>query len=209
MIVVGGCSFSHSYNIPTQASYPYILANRLHTNVIDESRVQGSNFRIWRTITNHIINKRISPADTLIIQYTEIHRQEIWSPVAVRNHDEQIEEPYDGGKLFRFKLGSHMYGQDLEKPLSNMLSRCSNAKYELEKFVVMHEMFCALLKQQDFDQVYFLDTIYSPFDQVSNKHFQTINGRHLLDYHLPGDTWHLSEEGHRRAADLILDFIKS
>lgn len=208
MLIVGGCSFSHSFGIPHQASYPYKLANKLQTGVIDQSRVQGSNFRIWRTITNHIINSQISPDDTVLIQYTEIHRQEIWSPVAAHHADERVEEPYDGGKLFRFKLGSHMYGQGLEKPLSNILYRCSNEKYELEKFVVMHEMFCALLKQRNFDKVYFLDTIYSPFDKVECKHYPVIDGRHLLEYHLPGDPWHLSEEGHRRTAELILDFIQ-
>jgi hypothetical protein len=209
MIAVGGCSFSHSFGIKDKFSYPYLLANKLHTHVVDESRVQGSNFRIWRILTKHIIDGNISPTDTLIIQYTEIHRQEIWSPVAVVHPDPRVEEPYDGGKLFRFKLGSHMYGQGIEKPLSNMLYRCSNEKYELEKFLVMHEMFCALLKHRGFDKVYFLDTIYSPFDKVECKHYLVINGRHLLEHHLPGDTWHLSEEGHRRAADLILDFIQA
>lgn len=209
MLVVGGCSFSSDFEINRHKSYPHLISTILNTELINQARIQGSNWRIWRTITNHIINGDINSKDLLLIQYTEIHRQEFWVPIAPRHQDQSIHEPFDSGRLFKFKFGSHMYGEGIEKPLSNMLYRCSNEKYELEKFVVMHEMFCGLLKHRGFDKVYFLDTVYSPFDRVECKHYPVINGRHLLDYHLPGDPWHLSEEGHRRTAELILNVIKS
>jgi hypothetical protein len=148
----------------------------------------------------------------LVVQYTELHRQEVWSPVAPTDLDKYNQEPYDGGKLFRFKYGSHMYGVGLEKPLSNLLLKCSNEKYELERFIVHHNMFCGFLHSRGFEKVYFLDTIYSPFKDHPHCHqgsYPIINGRHLLEQHLPGDTWHLSQEGHRQAAELIYNFIQA
>lgn len=210
-LAVGGCSFSSNFNLPKNVCWPVFVANNLDTTLINESRIQGSNWRIWRTITDKVLQGKITNTDTIIIQYTEVHRQEIWSPVAPYTPDSSIEEPYDGGKLFRFKYGSHMYGRGLEKPLSQLLLKCSNEKYEMERFTVHHNMFCGFLKSQGFKKVWFLDTVYSPFasNPIHNSDYPIINGRHLLEQHLPDDPWHLSELGHRQAAELLLDFIKS
>lgn len=210
-LVVGGCSFSSSFNLPENTCWPVFLSNKLNCSVINESRIQGSNWRIWRTLTNHILEKTVNKNDTIVIQYTELHRQEVWSPIAPHNLDKNTEEPYDGGKLFKFKFGSHMYGRGLEKPLSQLLLKCSNEKYEVDRFTVHHNMFCGFLESKGFKNVYFLDTIYGPFDnmQVHKNAYPIINGRHLLSQHLPDDPWHLNELGHRRAADLVLNFIKS
>lgn len=209
-LVVGGCSFSSSFNVELDQSWPAVAAKRLEIEYIDQARTQGSNWRIWRTITNHILDGKVTPKDIVVIQYTEPHRQEIWSPVAPTHPDPKVHEPYDEGKLFKFKYGSDMYAEGAERSLSKIMFRFSNETYEIERFRVHHHMFCGFLKQQGFKRVYFLDTIYSPFEQYPQTVFDgypIINGRHLLKYHLPGDTWHLSADGHRRAADLVLDHI--
>jgi hypothetical protein len=210
-LVVGGCSFSSNFNLDADICWPVFLSKQLNCSVINESRVQGSNWRIWRTITNHILQGTVNNKDTVVIQYTELHRQEVWSPIAPHVLDKTVEEPYDGGKLFKFKFGSHMYGKGLEKPLSQMLLRCSNEKYEVDRFTVHHNMFCGFLESKGFKKVYFLDTTYGPFNDpsVHKSSYPIINGRHLLEHHLPDDPWHLSELGHRRAANLVLNFIKT
>lgn len=209
-LIVGGCSFSSAFQLPREISWPQLLAKQLNTTLIDQARTQGSNWRIWRTLTKHILDGDISSSDTVVVQYTEPHRQEVWSPVAPTDRDPYNHEPFDGGKLFRFKYGSHMYGVGLEKPLSDLLLKCSNEKYEIERFRVQHNLFCGFLKSQGFDNVYFLDTVYSPFQDYPETvvaGYPIINGRGLLKDHLPDDPWHLSELGHRRAADLVYRFI--
>lgn len=212
-MIVGGCSFSSDFEINMHKSYPHLLSTILNTKLINQARTQGSNWRIWRTVTNHIINGDINSKDLLLIQYTEIHRQEFWVPMVPRHQDQRIHEPYDGGRLFKFKFGSHMYGEGIEKPLSNLMLKCSNEKYDLERFRVQHTLFCSFLKLNKFERVYFIKTRYAPFDNYPELHcydYPIIDCDKLLqEYHLPGDTWHLSQEGHRQAAELIYDFIQS
>lgn len=210
-LVVGGCSFSSSFGIPLNLDWPSLAAQKLKIDAINEARTQGNNFRIWRTITNHVLKGTVKNTDIIVVQYTEPHRQEVWSPIAPYTKDPLIEEPYDGGKLFRFKFGSHEYGKGLEKPLSQLLLKCSNTRYELDRFIVQHNMFCGFLQSRGFKKVYFLDTVYAPFNQgiVHDCDYKIINGRHLLKDHLPDDPWHLNELGHRRTADLVLNFIKT
>lgn len=208
MLVVGGCSFSSNFALPENICWPNFVAGKLNTDLINESRIQGSNWRIWRTITNRVLQKTIKKTDIVIIQYTEVHRQEVWSPIAPYTPDTRVEEPYDGGKLFKFKFGSHMYGKGLEKPLSQLLLKCSNEKYELERFTVHHNLFCGFLENKGFKKVYFLDTTYGSLNNIVHESlYPIINGRQLLKDHLPDDPWHLSELGHRRAADLVYKFI--
>lgn len=212
MLVVGGCSFSSDFNVTEGTNYPALIASRLNVQYLDHARIQGSNWRIWRNITNHVLDGDITPDDTLFIQYTEVHRQEFWVPVAARYRDTKIHEPYDGGRLFKFKFGSHMYGEGIERALSKIMMTCNSQAYELDRFRVQHNLFCSFLMHRGFKQVYFINTRYSALGQPVPHDFDypIIDCEHILkQYHLPGDEWHLSEEGHRRAADLIFNFIQA
>jgi len=203
-LLVGGCSFSSPFNVGPVESYPHVLGRKCNLNVIDEARVQGSNFRIWRTLVQHIINGSVTPKDTIIVQYTEKHRQEIWSPEPPRHFDPFVEEPYDGGKLFRFKFGSDQYSVGLEKSLSKLMLRFSNENYANDIFDVQHTMFCDFLKHRGFDRVLFVKTRYCDFDSV----YPVIDCDDILEAHNL-DGWHLTNKGHNLVAKRLIRFIQA
>lgn len=208
-LVVGGCSFSSAFGIPQDTHYPALLSKMLDVELDDQARIQGSNYRIWRTIGNKVISGEISPSDIIIIQYTEIHRQEFWSPIPPAVEDTFVEEPYDNGKLFRWKYGADHYARGIEKSFCNTFTRFSNEQFDLERFKLNHYMFCALLNTRGINKVYFVETKY--LDKLPPTNFCTVvDCRHMLDqYHLENDPWHMSTQGHRITANLLLNVIQS
>ena len=54
-LVVGGCSFSSSFNLRLEESWPALVAKHLNCDLLDESAIAGSNYRIWRKIVNYIV----------------------------------------------------------------------------------------------------------------------------------------------------------
>jgi len=116
----------------------------------------GSNARIWRVIINGILNGTITAQDTLIIQYTELTREEFWckSPNEDYSH---------GGGLIRAKLDSHkkkvysMYAEFLKLWSTEHL----NYDYQLEKFRVYDAMFQGFLLSKGFDKVVFIKNVYN------------------------------------------------
>ena len=212
MLAVGGCSYSSAFEILEKDTWPTLLSNTLETNLINESRIQGSNWRIWRTLTNHILNENLTPSDKIIIQYTEVHRKEIWSPIPVKPSEAEIQESYDGGKLLKWKFGAASYSEGVEKVLSSLLIKFSNDSYDTEVFKVQHNLFCSFLENKKFKNVYFLTSIYNQLlnnSKIHNSNYKVIDITNLSQHHLPGDKWHLSTTGHRQVADRILNFIQA
>ncbi len=215
-LLVAGCSFS-DYTL-IEKVYGEFLAEKLNvSNYIHEARGCGSNHRMWREITNHVLKKNITSDDIIIIQYTEVCRQEFWTPyrrriIPITDHHNNSDPYGDNGTVIRFKIDSHK-SQDnsKEKSLFRLLEIFLNNDFENEKFIVNHNMFQTFMSYHNFKKVFFLKGgSYGPdYDLIPEYKNNYIDGNHLLQYHLEGDEHHLSQEGHIKTAELIYDFLKS
>lgn len=198
-IIVGGCSFSNRrYGI---RPWGELVADHLGCEYIHEAASAGSNYRIWRTITNHIIDKRIHKDDLIIIQYTLVDRKESWTPNLHTNHElENISEPYDGGTLVRltphfkdFAIGRQ------ERNLADCHNYFNNHTLNLEQFWCQHTMFSNMCKHLSL-RVRYLNTDYDKEHRVHD-----IDGTHLLEN--PDcclDSGHMNQLGHNHAAQLVI-----
>lgn len=218
-IAVGGCSFSSAFDIEYHLSWPALVAAQLKCELIDEAAVAGSNYRIWRKIVNHIHTGNITNRDIVIIQYTEPHRTELYSPVqrnanhpSVNSNDQHAQaEPYSDnyGYIVKNKWGLEQNGVGDEKRIGLLTRKFSHDDFDLEQFRVQHLMFEGYLKSLDFKHVYFLrGGNYSP--ELSDiTHYPIIDCTDTLQHHLPDDTWHMNTQGHQVVAKRVLSALKT
>lgn len=202
-IAVGGCSFSdRRYGIKP---YGETVADHFKLEYIHEAASAGSNYRIWRTLTSHIINGVLGKGDIIIIQYTLLDRREAWSPVKhINSFDgESIHEPYDGGTLLRLTPHSEQFAMNKnEKYLAQCHNYFSNHKYNIESFWTHHVPFAALCASKGIG-VRYLNTTYDSETRVHD-----IDGTDLLigkKYLL--DAGHMNQLGHDRAAQLVIQSL--
>ena len=59
-VVVGGCSVSDYTGLGTKQTYGEILAQNIDAEYIHHGAGMGSNYRIWRNITNLVMNNEIT-----------------------------------------------------------------------------------------------------------------------------------------------------
>lgn len=102
-LFTAGCSVSTKNDGTT--SYPVELAKLLGYELVDLSAGCGSNQRMWRMITKHIMDGNLTSEDILTIQYTEILRFEFYSKFPMAG-EITMEDSYDDGKLIRYKFYS-------------------------------------------------------------------------------------------------------
>ena len=147
-LFVAGCSVSDYTKV--DKVYGEYLSEKLNYEYVHEGAGCGSNWRIWRKITNHILNGNLTPNDLLIVQYTTIERREIWSRENYISKNEKIElrEEYkDGGNIVRFKMGSHAWQQrEGEKKFFKLYEEnFLSDDFEKEVFKTQNVMFQTLL----------------------------------------------------------------
>jgi hypothetical protein len=217
-LLVAGCSFSDYTKVAKV--YGEYVAKTLGLDYIHEARGCGSNYRIWRTVVNAVLDGKIKSDDLVIIQYTTIERQEFWSPyrrpIIPINDDENNSDPYDAsdtpGTIIRFKIDSHTWQTNpREKEFFRLHETFLCEEFEDEKFIVNHNMFQSFMKDNGFKNLYFLlGGNYAPHNLNYIDYYKNnvINGDYLLRYHLPKDKFHLSAKGHKHAANLIEDFLQ-
>lgn len=219
-LLVLGCSVSDY----TKVDNPWgkILAETLGYEYIHEAAGCGSNWRMWRRAYDLVNSKTVTPADTVIIQYTEFVRREFWSPYQKEsralygsNNKSFLSESYDDGTIIRYKADAHTWGDYVgpEKKFLKLYNHFVNLKFELEQFKMMHGMFQGFMQQQGFNKLYFLKAGgYGPLESSSDlEHFYQknwINASNCFSYHLPDDTLHMSQEGHANLASLVHKYIK-
>lgn len=220
-LLVLGCSISDYTNVETP--WGVSLAEQLNTNYIHEAAGQGSNWRMWRTAFNLVNGKTISPTDTIIIQYTEIIRKEIWSPYQKTARTFQFEsgtpipktDEYDHGVILRFKMNAYK-NKDLSAVEQSFLEKYESfvsIKFEINYFYMMHNMFQSFMKDNGFKNLYFLKVgpygpLKSSADLIEFYKNNWINFSNALDYHLQGDRWHMNQQGHDKLASLVHKYIK-
>lgn len=242
-VIVGGCSISDSFawDPGNGAVYGQILANRLGANYVHHAATAGSNNRIWRKVTQMVMNNEITDIhrmppvnevitknDIVIIQYTNLSRQEYFS----LNVPKASRIPYDGsesydrddGNIIRFKLDSHNIPNKnkYEKKFFELKEKYfTSNKFDEERFEYNHYLFHNLMMSKGIKVVYLVSP-NRPLDNYSwdYRHLFNKNGElHVTllednDKHLRQlddgsiDYYHFNKKGHKYIATVLEDFIK-
>ena len=227
-VIVGGCSASDSFaNDPgTDSVYGQILATRLGADYVHHVASAGSNYRIWRKITQMVMNHQITKDDIVIIQYTQVSRQEYWSASSKpeqfwRESLNAYQDKYmQGGSIISFKapadsfLGKTKIEENFFK-LKEQYFTCSG--YDEERFEYNHFLFHNLMVSKNIKVAYIvpgggmLSGYNSYYVHLFNK-----NGEiHITDdmaFWYPGeyleDSGHFNQRGHEYVAAVLEKFIK-
>jgi hypothetical protein len=226
-LIVAGCSFSDLTSIDQKtrkasAVVPYgeLLAQQLSCTYIHEGACSGSNYRIWRVVTNYILDRVITPDDTVIIQYTQPARDEFWSMYTEHPNPKYkwVDFPDYGGTLLRAKAQSQF---SVNKPENQAFLKMweegyLNEDYMRERYRVYNAMFQGFLLQRGFNNVYWIRNDYNQHTlevvpEYQDKVFDAIDiatadGNWLLTDHRPG--MHLTQQGHQVLAQALEQFIK-
>ena len=212
-LVVAGCSVSDRGG-GVDWCYGDKLAELLDAEYDHQGVIIGSNDRIFRVVTNKVIDKHIDSSTLVVIQYTNPERREFWTsnePDAGIVHERPIalEEPYDDGWLIRYKwnAASWMKNPHNKKFFELYETQFNNWKYAYENFRAQHYAFMHMLDAHHIPHV-FLNTweyfdrrhlTYTPTSLVIN--ITADNFPQELQQK-PGD-FHFSNLGHIEIANRI------
>lgn len=202
-LAVGGCSFSdYRYGI---VPYGAQVADHYHMQYVHEAACAGSNYRMWRRLTQHIVSGNLSAGDIIVMQHTLVDRKESWTPVEHENTNpqEHIFETHSQGSIIRltphskqFAVGKH------ERSLADCHNYFTNHEFNLECFWAQHHQFAALCAVNNIT-VRYLNTQYDSENRIPD-----IDAQHLLlepTWRL--DTSHLNQVGHDLCARLVIDHL--
>jgi len=187
-IIVGGCSISDSFaNDPgIDVVYGKILADRLDADYVHHAVISGSNNRIWRKVTQMVMNNEITDIhrmppvnevitknDIVIIQYTAMNRQEYFSlnRYTVKLSRDWV-EPYDrddGGEIIRYKVDSYniLNKNKYEKKFFELKEKYfTSNKFDEERFEYNHYLFHNLMMSKGIKVVYLVSP-NRPLDNYS------------------------------------------
>ena len=150
-VVVAGCSFSDYTGKEVTKVYGEILANSLNAEYIHEGAGAGSNYRMWRKVTNLVMDDKITSTDLVIMQYTEVTRQEYWHAIRetrdnniyIGPNRQQIREPAYGGDIIRWKMDIADYGHFSSQRKFFQLKEnyFTSSEFDDERFKYNHYLF--------------------------------------------------------------------
>lgn len=216
-LFVAGCSVSDYTEV--DEVYGEIIARMLGREYVHEGSGCGSNWRIWRRITNHIINGNLTPNDLLIVQYTTLERREFWSfnekdePNAKFRMRERYRNPL-GGDIIKFKycLYEHQNFPNEGKLFELIEKKFTNPYFDMDVFQTQHLMFQCLLKEYNIPTIFFgfyhnQDTIRL-MDYFKDSYFHVDEIKGDLNYLLK-DLGHFNKNGHEYVAKRMAEFINS
>ena len=223
-VIAAGCSFS-DYLEYNNIVWGEALAEKLNAEYIHEGAGCGSNYRIWRRITRHVLDGVITSKDLLCVQYTGIERREFWTKLPRKNpvrgpKQVELREPWDGkdgGDIIRYKNGAHLWQDyEVENEFFKLLEDnfvCNS--HSLEQFKTNHHMFQSLLEVYKIPTVFMLvRNIFPEYVETSPYHKKLL---FTEDYSVAKDkkNWgegtdytHLSDEGHKNMAEQVYTHLK-
>jgi hypothetical protein len=233
-VIVGGCSVSDYSGPDIERVYGEILAEKIGADYIHHGAGIGSNYRIWRVITKMVMNNEIDKDDIVLIQYTDITRQEYWSAnIANENYRfdqykkiEQREQKYNGD-IIRWKLDAHTWHKtyDEEQKFFKLKQDFfTSSEFDEERFEYNHFLFHNLMMSRNIKVAYFVPE--SPINSgigggmgaysLDNIHLFNKNGEiHItegMSFQYPGihlqDMGHFNQRGHEYVAKVLEKFIK-
>ena len=225
-LFVAGCSFSdYTTDLGIRPdliqTYGQLLAQKLGYEYWHEAAGCGSNYRIWRTISNHVIDGNLRPDDILLVQYTELSRQEFWSAIPDPTIQGTVSKPLsdygpEGGTILRYKLGSGAW--QLQKQVKAFFqmyeegyvgTEWSKLQWKTQHFCFQHMLLNCNIK------TIFMRTRMSPHghDEILEQFVANLYkepDEYIQDnktWLSPDDKWHLSQYGHDAMAENIYQHI--
>ena len=207
-LVVAGCSVSDYTQV--DKVWGEYLADQLGYEYLHEAAGCGSNYRIWRVLTNYILTGKITAEDTVIVQYTTVERNEFWSPII---QDDWKRDSCFDGNILRFKSGSHTWHTGAENKLMKTYEKFISTEFETEKFINNHMMFQCLAKEYGIKNLYFLKVGNYSIDNMSFIDYYRNNYIYydkitIEKYHLKNDNGHLSMLGHEDLAKHVMEILQ-
>lgn len=215
-LVVGGCSVSDRTEV--DECYGEILAKRLNVEYIHHGAGCGSNYRLWRKITTDVINNKIAAGDLVVVQYTEVTRQEFWSSHYAKDTRRKdrygnvtLRECYDNGDIIRWKVQNNGWSTNEIKFLTLKEQHFTNVNFDIERFTYNHFLFHNTLINKGIKVVYFVpsghmngygNSFIDYFKDNGEVHLKQNYGDNELKYLLP-DKCHFSQLGHQYVAEQL------
>jgi len=163
-LLVAGCSWSDLTRV--DKCYGNWLSEEFDAEYHHHGSGVGSNWRIWRTVSEKIIKQKFNRDDILLIQYTSVTRQEFWSSyvetdenlLTDRYGNVKKREDFDDGQIIKFKV--NMASNQLDKNERALFalyeSYFINFDFEMLKQKQYHMMFQCMCKEYDLPNVFFL-----------------------------------------------------
>lgn len=221
-LFVAGCSISDYTKV--SKVYGEFLAEKLGCEYVHEGAGCGSNWRIWRTITRHIMNGNLTKDDLLLVQYTGRERDEFWSrfdPPAWEMAANTIDHlcvtdvPQYGGSVIRYKVGAAVWqeGRRVKDFFDAYEKNHLCVEFERERFLSHNFMFQNMLLMKNIRTVFVrsrraatvpMSELFPEFRETS---FIEPAGD-LTMYDLSStDSGHMNQLGHEVFAGWLFDHI--
>jgi hypothetical protein len=215
-VVVGGCSVSDYTEV--KQVYGEILAENIGADYIHHGACCGSNYRIWRNITNLVMNNEITEDDLILIQYTEPTRQEFWSAY-VDEHRRDIRDSKYNGDIVRWKFNAHKWHNtnDFEhKFLKLKEEHFTSTEFDLERFEYNHYLFHNTIVSKNIKIAYVVPNGHMKgHGWIFRDRFNKNGEIHITEdltfdslLYLLDDRCHFNQLGHKYVATTIEKFLK-
>jgi len=215
-LCVAGCSISDYTRV--DRTYGEILSENLGFEYLHEGSGCGSNARIWRRITNHILAGTLTENDIIIIQYTEPVRTEFWSvyPMPSYKHEGPSEEPsHNGGRILKWKMGSYTWQHyEIEKNFHRAYEKYFvNDKFSRENFTVNNFNFQHMLSNLKMKVIFNMTKRIGQFeDEIILDCYKPLIYRDITaavkEYDLAeNDQCHMNQAGHEITAENLKNHI--
>ena len=212
-LFTAGCSVSIRNSCST--SYPEELSKLLDYKLVNCAAGCGSNYRIWRTLTKHIMDGNLTSDDLVVIQYTEPIRREFWSRFCSENRNVDTVDLYDEGTIIRFKFDSHIWQHSKEERefLKLYEENFINENFEMENFNVNNYNFQHMINNNNINVIfikttrmnYLLD--FFTFDRYKKNFFYDYSYEDKTNNQTETDPCHFSDKGHKLIAENLYQHI--
>lgn len=219
-LFVAGCSFSDFTKV--EKVYGQFLAEKLNYEYVHEGAGCGSNWRIWRQITKHVMSGNLTPNDLLIVQYTGREREEFWSSLEQPAYAFEpntvdhltVIDKYSGGNIIRYKAEAAAWQNNKEE--RNFFDEYEkyfvSINFERERFVTHNYMFQRMLLSNNINAIFIRAHRIPPLadsDILSEFKPYVFNEPHKIREHnlAPDDFGHMNQLGHQVFADWLFDHI--
>jgi hypothetical protein len=227
-LFVAGCSFSdYNYNpsIMTDKVYGDYLSEKLGVDYVHEGAGCGSNYRMWRKITNYIMNGFLTQDDILIVQYTNSTRREFFCnlPYESWKVDNVLKttaafEPYGTEKIMRFKVGEYntnfkSYEKEEVEFFNLYQKHFLDEKFSMEEFEYNNFMFQHMLINNNIKVIFLRSHFFPNFNLIPFHEKNELSVYELIDNKdlqaHKNDPSHFSKKGHNHLSELIYDHLKN
>ena len=219
-LAVFGCSYS-DYLPLNRTVYGKELARLLSVKYLHYGVGAGSNWRIWRSLAQSVMQGELDRDSVVLIQYTGLERREFWSSRPPGPDRAPADRSRDlapgGGSLLRYKAWAWTWqDHDIENRFLKLYEEnFVNTDYEQQWYDIQH-LQCQLLLREYGIRAVFMDcrhtpirplTLIAPFDQWVWHEPIELYDTDQYDYEPGEDNSHFNDHGHRLVAGLLKQHI--